>query len=107
MLKKQYNYSTAEHDMLVNILGTGESPQKFIAPEYLGNGTLKRLLFDDAKHKSSSLSFSALFTKKQTCLAHASMSLYDGHQGYCQRRPWMDYLYARCCPDACFFHPQR
>ena len=85
-----------QHENIITIIGAGESPQRFIALEYLGGGTLQELLHEDVK--SSSLNFSTLFKKKQTMSLHICLTMARDIASA------MDYLHERCCPDACIIH---
>ena len=113
MLKKKYANSNVamqelnmEHGMLVrlshesiiDIVVVGEAPQRFIALEYLGGGTLQRLLHEDAK-SNTGLNFSALFvkTKQALNLQQALVIARDMASA-------LDYLHERCCAEACIIH---
>ena len=106
MLKKKYANSNVamqelnmEHGMLVrlshqsiiDIVVVGESPQRFIALEYLGGGTLQRLLHEDVK-SATGMNFSSLFVKKKQVLT-VKQAL-----GMAQdMASALDYLHERCC----------
>ena len=113
MLKKKYANSNVamqelnmEHGMLVrlshesiiDIMVVGEAPQRFIALEYLGGGTLQRLLHEDAK-SNTGLNFSALFVKKKQVL-----SLQQALVMARDMASALDYLHERCCAEACIIH---
>ena len=93
------------HENIVHILAAGESPQRFIALEFLGGGTLKRLLHgdEDAKKSSSSnamLSFTALFSKKKASPLALEQVLAMARD----MASALDYMHERCWADACFIH---
>jgi len=113
MLKKKYaNSSVAlqelnmEHGMLIrlshqsiiDIVVVGESPQRFIALEYLGGGTLQRLLHEDVK-STTGMNFSSLFVNKKQALTlpQALVMAQDMASA-------LDYLHERCCAEACIIH---
>ena len=89
------------HENIVHILAAGESPQRFIALEFLSGGTLKRLLHGDKDVKSihTKMSFSALFmaTKPPLSLLQALSMARDMASA-------MDYMHERCWAEACFIH---
>lgn len=90
------------HENIVHILAAGESPQRFIALEFLGGGTLKRLLHGDGNVKSSTsmLSFSALFSKKKKKPLPLEQVLPMARD----IASAMDYMHERCWAEACFIH---
>ena len=113
MLKKKYANSNVamqelnmEHGMLVrlshesiiDIMVVGEAPQRFIALEYLGGGTLQRLLHEDAK-SNTGLNFSALFVKKKQVLSLQQALVIARDMASA-----LDYLHERCCAEACIIH---
>ena len=95
------------HENIVHILAAGESPQRFIALEFLGGGTLKRLLHGDEDATKSSfsamLSFSALFSKKKASPLALEQVLAMARD----MASALDYMHERCWADACFIHRGR
>eukprot|EP01035_Chromulina_nebulosa_P027536 gene27536-36230_t len=86
------------HPNIINIIGTGESPNEFISLEFLGGGTLKSLLYDKPRIFQLMEAAVALFTVdtndklKQILLMARDIAsaLY--------------YLHDRFHPDACIIH---
>ena len=89
------------HENIVHILAAGESPQRFIALEFLGGGTLKQLLHggERVKPSTSMLSFSALFSKKKKPLPLEQVLSMARDMASA-----MDYMHERCWAEACFIH---
>ena len=88
------------HENIVNIIGTGKSPNDFIVLEYLGGGTLQKLLHGDPKTSTSSshlLNLRALFKKKTFSLTQNLLMARDIARA-------LHYLHDECCPDACIIH---
>jgi hypothetical protein len=86
------------HDNIIDILVVGESPQRFIALEYLGGGTLQRLLHEESK-SNAVMNFSSLFTKKKQAL-----TLLQALAMARDMASALDYLHERCCAEACIIH---
>ncbi len=91
------------HENIINIIGTGESSHGFIALEYLGGGTLRRLLHGDPKSSSSLssshlLNLTGLFKKKPVFSLTQSLLMARDIASV------LDYLHDRCCADACIIH---
>lgn len=113
MLKKKHANSSAalqdlnlehgmlvrlSHDNIIDILAVGETPQRFIAMEYLGGGTLQRLLHEEAK-SNAVMNFSSLFTKRKQALTLLQALVMARDMASA-----LDYLHERCCADACIIH---
>ena len=86
------------HDNIIDILAVGETPQRFIAMEYLGGGTLQRLLHEEAK-SNAVMNFSSLFTKKKQALTLLQALVMARDMASA-----LDYLHERCCAEACIIH---
>ena len=90
------------HENIINIVGTGDSSNGFIALEYLGGGTLHKLLHGDPKSSSSSsshvLNLTGLFKKKPVFSLTQSLLMARDIASV------LDYLHDRCCADACIIH---
>jgi len=90
------------HENIINIIGTGDCSNGFIALEYLGGGTLHRLLHGDAKSSSASsshvLNLTGLFKKKPVFSLTQSLLMARDIASV------LDYLHDRCCADACIIH---
>ena len=86
------------HKNIVDIIGTGKSPNDFIVLEYLGGGTLQKLLHGGSKTSSSQLlNLRALFKKKTFSLTQNLLMARDIARA-------LHYLHDECCPDACIIH---
>ena len=84
-----------DHPRIVKILGAGSYPRKFLILQYLGGGTLQAR-FDASRKGRSSLS--RLFNAKKTfTLTEALRTARDLAEA-------MDYLHARCHPEAMLVH---
>ena len=86
------------HPNIINIIGTGESPNEFISLEFLGGGTLKSLLYDKSRFFQLMEAAVALFTvDTKTKLNKTLLMARDIASA-------LYYLHDRFHPDACIIH---
>ena len=88
------------HESIIDLIGVGDKPEKFLVLEFLGGGTLQQLLHPETKSTPGlNLSFTTMFAKKKTVIP-----LGDAISFARVIASVLDYLHERCHPDACLIH---